>query len=78
APDLRTRNGGAVTTLPKTEPVIDGKIDITVLPGPAYLTPVSYGRLGEAIPIVVPDAESATLESVIQAAEIADTAQRDI
>ncbi|OKX85139.1 hypothetical protein [Corynebacterium glutamicum] len=78
APDLRTRNGGAVTTLPKTEPVTGGKIDITVLPGPAYLTPVSYGRLGEAIPIVVPDAESATLESVIQAAEIADTTQRDI
>lgn len=74
----RTRGTGLMTPEVKTVAVTGGDFSSQIAPGPAVLTLLIGGRESAPIPIVVPDAESATLESVIQAAEIADTAQRDI
>lgn len=78
APRLRTHDGGVVMDLPQYLPVSGGVLDIELLPGPAVISLVSHNQQRPGISVVVPDIEEITLEGAIQAAQVADDADRRV
>lgn len=78
ARELRTDAGGVVTTSNDRAPVVDGQVSFDALPGPAILVLVESGNPVDTVPILVGDAPTQSLETVILAAEVATDAQRDI
>lgn len=78
APRVRTHDSGVVTTGNDRFPVTGGEVSFTAVPGPAVLALISQGRAVDTIPIVVGDAPTQSLETVILAAEVATDAQRDV
>ena len=57
--------GGWLMTANGRKPVFDGKLDVELLPGACVLVAVSSGLPGETVEMIVPDAGTATLLSLI-------------
>ena len=77
---VRPTSGGVVTTGNDRFPVdSSGSVSLTVLEGPAVLSLISQGRPVDTIPILVGSKSSYSLEDVVSAAELTDTAtQREL
>lgn len=77
---VRPTSGGVVTTGNDRFPVESGgSVSLTVLEGPAVLSLISQGRPVDTIPILVGSKSSYSLEDVVSAAELTDTAtQREL
>lgn len=74
AREVRTHDGGVVTTGNDRFPVEDGQVEFTCLPGPAVLALISQGRAVDTIPIVVGESEAQSLRNVVRAAQVVDEA----
>ena len=77
---VRPTSGGVVTTGNDRFPVdSSGSVSLTVLEGPAVLSLISQGRPVDTIPILVGSKSSYSLEDVVSAAELTDSAtQREL
>lgn len=77
---VRPTSGGVVTTGNDRFPVQSGgSVSLTVLEGPAVLSLISQGRPVDTIPILVGSKSSYSLEDVVSAAELTDSAtQREL
>lgn len=79
AREVRTHDGGVVTTGNDRFPVEDGEVSFTALPGPAVLALISQGRAVDTIPIVVGESDEQSLRNVVRAAQVVDdSTQREI
>ena len=74
AREVRTHDGGVVTTGNDRFPVEDGQVEFTCLPGPAVLALISQGRAVDTIPIVVGESDEQSLRNVVRAAQVVDEA----
>lgn len=72
APKERLHGTGMVTTGRDFEPVIDGIVSFTALPGPVVMVLLANGIPGSTVRLLVPDKQSATLRECIEAAGLAD------
>lgn len=77
ARETRAEDGGLTLGKPDTFPVHGGFLDISVLPGPAFLVLVYVGGAVESIPILVADLESESLENVANAAKVATSDNKE-
>lgn len=68
----RAESGGLTAAFDDSVPVVDGQLDMQVLPGPAVLVLEVAGGFSHAVKLVVPDVAEATLEQCVTAAEVAD------
>ena len=79
AREVRTHDGGVVTTGNDRFPVNEGEVTFTCLPGPAVLALISQGRAVDTIPIVVGESDQQSLRNVVRAAQVVDdSTQREI
>lgn len=62
---LRPHGGGLIVDDPDRVPVVGGFLEVDCVPGPAVITLVSHGVASRAVPIVVPDQETATLAETL-------------
>ena len=75
----RAEQGGLTAAFDDSVPVVDGQLDMEVLPGPAVMILEVTGGFSHAVKLVVPDVETATLEQCVTAAEVAgDTDKRTL
>lgn len=72
----RAERGGLTAAFDDSVPVVDGRLDMTVLPGPAVLVLEVMGGFSHAVKLVVPDVAEATLEQCVTAGEVAGEADR--
>ena len=72
----RAEQGGLTTSFDDAVPVVDGQLDMVVLPGPAVMMLEVTGGFSHAVALVVPDVAEATLEQCVTAAEVAGEADR--
>lgn len=69
---LRPHGGGLIVDDPDRVPVVGGFLEVDCVPGPAVITLVSHGVASRAVPIVVPDEETATLAECLDQIHVYD------
>lgn len=72
APNERLHGTGMVTTGRDFEPVVDGIVSFTALPGPIVMVLLANGIPTSTVKLLVPDKQSASLRECIEAAGLAD------
>lgn len=72
----RAERGGLTAAFNDSVPVVDGQLDMVVLPGPAVLVLEVTGGFSHAVKLVVPDVAEATLEQCVTAAQVAGEADK--
>lgn len=72
APKERLHGTGMVTTGRDFEPVVDGVVSFTALPGPVVMVLLANGIPTSTVKLLVPDKTNATLRECIEAAGLAD------
>lgn len=72
APKERLHGTGVVTTGSDSQPVKNGVVSFTALPGPLVMVLLSNGIPGSTVRLLVPDKASATLRECIEAVGLAD------
>ena len=78
APKPRPYAGGMVVDFTTPATVADGVVEFPCVPGPAVLSVMHAGVPQITVPLVVPDAASASLEECMQAAGLADNATQSV
>lgn len=76
AQDDRPEGGGLTTTFDDVIRVDSGRVDFTVLPGPAVMLLESTGGFAHAVKLLVPDKPTATLEECVEGAWALEGADR--
>ncbi|WP_295804961.1 hypothetical protein [uncultured Corynebacterium sp.] len=74
---VRPGRGGIITSSPKTFKVENGQVSFPCEPGEAVLTLHYLNSAVEAVPILVADAASQTLEAAMRAAQLAEKSTLD-
>lgn len=73
----RAVDGGWLMTAADRQPVLNGAVDLDLLPGACVLVAVSAGEPGETVELIVPETGTASLEACIRAAEAAGDLERN-
>lgn len=76
APSVRTSSGAVITTSVDVKAVTGGSVTFTCEPGPAVLTLLSVTGPVESIPLLVGTAATQTLAQVVDAAALAQDADK--
>ncbi|MGV0434172.1 hypothetical protein ACUY3H_04315 [Corynebacterium ureicelerivorans] len=72
----RAEQGGLTAAFDDSVPVVDGQLDMEVLPGPAVMMLEMTGGFSRVVELVVPDVPEATLEQCVTAAQVAGEADK--
>lgn len=72
APKGRVQGTAYVTESPDPQPVDNGAVSFTALPGPLVMVLVAQGQPLNSVKLIVPDKANATLRECIEAAGLAD------
>ena len=73
----RAVDGGWLMTAADRQPVLNGAVDLELLPGACVLVAVTAGEPGETVELIVPETGTASLEACIRAAEAAGDLERN-